>query len=138
LKSWLSTWWIGGGAPVSGRISVSKEWAGDAVQILLQKGAIEGADEAVVIDALQGARRADAVIAKAGVLKGAVRGGKAVVDVTGELGGDILVEAKAVAAARGLRKQRAAQFRASNRAAFLSGIRALHTWSASRWRSRIP
>jgi hypothetical protein len=74
------------------------------VQILLQKGAIEGADDAVVIDALQGARRADAVIAKAGVLKGAVRGGKAVVDVTGELGGDILVEAKAVAAARGLLK----------------------------------
>jgi hypothetical protein len=104
LKSWLSTWWIGGGAPVSGRISVSKEWAGDAVQILLQKGAIEGADDAVVIDALQGARRADAVIAKAGVLKGAVRGGKAVVDVTEELGGDTLVEAKAVAAARGLLK----------------------------------
>ena len=39
----------------------------------------------------------DAVITKATVLKNVVGGGKAVVDITGELGGDILVETKAVA-----------------------------------------
>jgi len=33
-------------------VSVSKEWAGDAVQIPLQRGDIKGADDAVVIDAL--------------------------------------------------------------------------------------
>ena len=34
-------------------VSVSKGWTGDAVQILLQRGVVEGADDAVaVIDAL--------------------------------------------------------------------------------------
>jgi hypothetical protein len=56
-------------------VSVSEGWAGGAVRIPLQRGVVEGADDAVVIDALQGAKGADAVIAKAGVLKGAVGGG---------------------------------------------------------------
>jgi hypothetical protein len=75
-----------------------KEWAEDAIQILLKKGVISDADEAAIaLEALQGARRMDAAITKATVLKDVVGGGKAVVDITGELGGDILVETKAVA-----------------------------------------
>jgi len=75
-----------------------KTWAENAVQILLQKGVIEDSTEASrVLDALQGARKIDALITKAKVLKDVVGGGKMPVDIIEELGGKIPVETKAVA-----------------------------------------
>jgi hypothetical protein len=75
-----------------------KTWAENAVQILLQKGVIADSTEASqVLDALQGARRIDALITKAKMLKDVVGGGKIPVDITSELGGEILVETKAIA-----------------------------------------
>jgi hypothetical protein len=116
-----------------------KTWAENAVQILLRKGIIaDSAEASQVLSALEGGRIMDAFITKARVLKDVVGGSKAAVDVTGELGGDILVEAKAVAAARAACASSVLlQFRAANRALFLSWFRALCAWSGWRLRSSI-
>ena len=80
-----------------------KEWAEKAVEIMRNNGVLMDDDAKRALEALQGARKMDAVITKATVLKNVAKAGRTVVDILHELG-EILVETKAAAAARGLLK----------------------------------